>query len=286
MTHAYPRMNYARSLAEPQMYEEFLSLLDRYLQLAPAMVPPPNPKDMHSSTLWHPALHLDNVLVDPESKHVTHIIDWQATAVLPFFYQCGVPIMFRYRWPGSDSMSPCPNYPENYSNLEPAEKAKIDHIIRCQLLHKFYLGITLIGNPRHWAALQLQDDVRTQPARIVQSVWKDCDWFFLQRALIRIIDRWEDLCPGAGPCPVSFNEQEMALYRHEEENRGYTSNILKMFRERWGLLAAGYVESARFDVLQTELEQKRDAFARAADTEEGRLLADKLWPYRDTERFI
>jgi len=64
--YAHPRMNYACSLTEPELPKEMLDLLDRYLQLILAMVPPLSPDDTHSSTLWHSDLHLDNVFVDPE----------------------------------------------------------------------------------------------------------------------------------------------------------------------------------------------------------------------------
>ncbi|KAH6664173.1 hypothetical protein B0J14DRAFT_706613 [Halenospora varia] len=71
--HARPRMNYTRSLTDPESPDEVLDLLDRYL--APAMVPPQSSDDTHSPTLWHPDLHRDNVLVDPESKQITRVID-------------------------------------------------------------------------------------------------------------------------------------------------------------------------------------------------------------------
>ncbi len=105
--------------------------------------------------------------------------------------------------------------------------------------------------------------------------------FFLRRALIRIVNRWEDLCPSAGPCPVSFNEQEMTLHMLEEENRAYVSEVLALFRKNWGLPPNGSVESARFDEIHTELAQMRHAYIEAADNEEDRLLAEKLWPYQD-----
>lgn len=69
--HARPRMNYARSLTEPELPKDMLDLLDQYLQLALAMVPPSTPEDTHSPTLWHPDLHLENVFVDPTSKNTT-----------------------------------------------------------------------------------------------------------------------------------------------------------------------------------------------------------------------
>ncbi|MCJ1308962.1 hypothetical protein MMC25_002617 [Agyrium rufum] len=227
--YARPRVNYARSFTEPESPDEMLNHLDRYIQLAPAMVPPQSSDDTHSPTLWHPDLHLDNVLVDPESKRITRVIDWQSAVILPLFYQCGVPTMFKHRGPVSDDMTIWPERPENYHSLAPDEKEMIDNVIGSESLHKYYLAMTHNQNPRYWAALQLQDDVRTQPTRIVQNVWKDRDVFFLRRALIRIVDRWEVLCPDSGPCPVSFSEQERNLFAHEEENRGYVSEILTLF---------------------------------------------------------
>lgn len=275
-------MNYARSLTEPESPDETLSLLDRYLQLAPAMVPPRSTDDTHSPTLWHPDLHLDNVFIDPESKQITCVIDWQSAAILPFFYHCGVATMFRHEGPVSGDMTAWPRRPENYHSLEQDEKDKIDNLIGSECLHKYYLAITHNRNPRHRTALQLHNEVRTQPRRIVQNVWKDGDVFFLRRALIRIVNEWESLCPDSGPAPVSFNEQDMALHAHEEENRGHVSEVLTLFRNNWGLPPDGSVKPAAFDEVQAELTRMRDAFVAAADTEDDRLLAEKLWPYQDT----
>ncbi|KAH6721582.1 kinase-like domain-containing protein [Leptodontidium sp. MPI-SDFR-AT-0119] len=256
--HARPRMNYARSLTEPESPDEMLDLLDRYLQLAPAMVPQPS-DDTHAPTLWHPDLHLDNVFVDPESKQITRVIDWQSAAVLPFFYQCGIPTMFKHQGPVSEDMTVWPKRPENYHNLEQDEKLMIDSLIGSECLNKYYLAITHNKNPRNWAG-------PTAARRRTNTTHTHCP---------------EHLCPDAGPCPVSFNEQEMALYAHEEENRSYVSEILTLFRKNWRLLPDGSIESARFEEIQNELTQMREAFIGAADNEEDRLLAEKLWPYQD-----
>jgi hypothetical protein len=61
--HTCPWMNPARSLGEPELLDEMLDLFNQYLRLSPAMVPPQTPNDTHSSTLWHPDLHLDNVFI-------------------------------------------------------------------------------------------------------------------------------------------------------------------------------------------------------------------------------
>jgi Ser/Thr protein kinase RdoA (MazF antagonist) len=64
-----------------------LSLIDRYLQLAPAMVPSQLTEDVdiHSPTLGHPDLHPNNIFVNPESNEISHVIDWQSVSTLPLF---------------------------------------------------------------------------------------------------------------------------------------------------------------------------------------------------------
>jgi hypothetical protein len=125
-------------------------------------VPPQSTEDTHSPTLWHPDLHLDKVFVNPESKQITHVIDWQSATILPFSYQCGVAPMFSHKGLVSNGMTVLPKRPENHHSLEQDEKEKIDNLIRREHLHKNSLGITHNKSPRHRAALQHQDEVRTQ----------------------------------------------------------------------------------------------------------------------------
>jgi hypothetical protein len=281
--YARPRMNYARSLTEPESPDEMLNLLVRYLQLASAMIPPQSVYDTLSPTLWHPDLHLNNIFMDSESKQITHIIDWQSAAVLPFFYQCGVPTMFKHRGgPVSQDAAVWPKRPANYQSLEKDEREQIDNLIGSECLRRYYLTITHNRNPRHWNALQLDDDVRTQPTRIIHGLWEAGDIFFLRQALIKIVNGWKDLCPESGPCPVSFDEQEIALQLHEEENRGYVGEVLTVLRNNWGLHPDGSIESSRFNEMQVKLVQMRDAFIEGAGNEDDKMLAEKLWPYQDT----
>lgn len=276
---AQPRMNYHRSSTNPELPEETLDLLGKYLQLAPAMVPPA--ELTHSPTLWHPDLHLDNVFVDPETKQITRIIDWQSAAVMPLFYQRGVPVMFKHPGPISDDWV-LPKHPEGYDGLEESEKARIDIDQRSQTCHKYYLAETSSTNATHWAALQLKDvDVRTEPSRLVQNVWECRDVFFFRRALIEIVEQWHSLCPERGPCPVKFSKQELASHETEEESLCIVSEILSLFREKWDLPSNGMVPRADFDRIQTALAELRDSFIEDADDEAER--AARIWPYQDTD---
>ncbi|CZT52065.1 uncharacterized protein RSE6_13308 [Rhynchosporium secalis] len=279
-THARPRKNYHRSSTEPELPDEVLDLLNRYLQLASAMVPPSGTDDTHSPTLWHPDLHLDNVFVDPESRQITRIIDWQSAAVMPLFYQCGIARMFQHPGTVADGWT-LAELPENYDNLDQTEKAKIDSDRKSETCHKYYEAETKIQNPRHWAALKLENaSVRTEPSRLVVNVWEDRDVFFLRRALLSLVEQWQDLCPGSGKCPVSFNECELALHAAEEESMSNVGEILRLFRDRWGLPPNGMVDPTEFDQIRTAVEELRISFIESADDEAERELFAKLWPYQ------
>ena len=63
-----------------------------------------------------------------------------------------------------------------------------------------------------WAALRLENsNVQTEPTRLVVNAWEDRDVFSLRRAMRSIVEQWQDLHPESDICPVSFNEQELAL---------------------------------------------------------------------------
>lgn len=281
--YAHSRMNYARSVTGYEQPKDAIDLLDRYLQLTPAMVPPKHEADIHSATLWHPDLHLNNVFVDPKSKRINQVIDWQSAAVLPFFHQCRVPPMFRHPRPIDDDLNTLQKRPGNYKDLNQDEKKQIDILIASEGIHKYYLGTTHNQNQRHWVALQLKDDLRTQPAHIVPNIWEESNVFYLRRALLRIVGAWEDLCLDRGPCPVTFTDEELAQHAQEAENMEAVSGVLTLFRDRWGLPPDGSVESAGYEEVKAELSQMREAFIEAADNEEDKFLAEKLWPYQDTD---
>jgi len=280
--YGHPRLNYARSRVEPEQPEEMLELLDKYLKLTPAMIPPPTPDGINDSTLWHPDLHLENLFVDPNTLQVTSVIDWQSTTAAPLFYQCGVPAMVRHREPVSLDLSNWPKLCDNYKDLDQDEKEYADNMHRSEHLHQYYLRITRDDNPGHWTALQLHNELRVQPVKIVQQVWENNTIFYLRRALMRIAANWERLCPNAGPCPVSFSEEEFSLYNHELEKREFVSDTLNLIKNNYDLNPDGTVEPIKYDEIQTELKRLKAICLEAAENDEERFNVEKLWPYQDT----
>jgi hypothetical protein len=90
--------------------------------------------------------------------------------------------------------------------------------------------------------------------------------------------RW----PGAGPCPVSFSEQDLALYNNEAEKREFVSDTLNFIQKNYGLNPDGTVDPDKYDEIQAELKRLKAICLEGAENKEERFNAEKLWPYQDT----
>ncbi|KAK2821087.1 hypothetical protein FQN49_007724 [Arthroderma sp. PD_2] len=278
--HARPYMNYHRSSTEPQSPDEFLELLDRYLKLTPVMIPPSEIDDTHSPTLWHPDLHLDNVFVDPESNKITRIIDWQSAAVMPLYYQRGIPRMFEH--PGGIPHGWTMSLPENYDSLDQDEKEKFESDRKSMACQRYYEVETRAQNPSHVSAFQLKNlDIRIDPSRLVVNAWEDEAVFFLRRAIYLIVEQWGNLCPDSGACPVSIDKKELELHAAEDEISSSVAEILTLFRDAWGLPPDGMVHPADFERVRAAVAERRDAFFESADNETEKELYKRIWPYQD-----
>lgn len=284
--HANSRMNFYRSSTRPQCPSEAISLLKRYLEITNALVPAHESetlKDINSSTLWHPDLHLDNIFVDPESGRITSIIDWQWSAVLPLYYQSGIPRAFENPGPMSHGAQ-LSDLPRDYVTLPENERIRIDAMRQSEACQKFYELETSLKNPRHWTALQLENlDLRRRPIRLALGLWDSENLFFFRKALMDIKEQWIELCPGSDQCPISFSEEELALHAYEEENQQGIGGILKLFKDRWSLSTDGMVDPADFDQIKAAIDDYRDIFLETAEDEAEQELFSKLWPYQNTD---
>ncbi len=284
--HADPRMNYYRSSTQPQYPSEAVSLLNRYLKIADAMVPTDKSEtseDINSPTLWHPDLHLDNIFVDPESRQITSIIDWQWSAVLPLYYQCGIPRAFEN--PRSTlGSAELPELPRDYATLPQDERTRVGVMGQSEACQKFYELETSSKNPRHWTALQLDNlDLRRRPTRLALGLWNSEFFFFFRKALMEIEEQWAELCPDSSQCPITFSEEELALHAYEEENQQGVGGILKLFKDRWSLPTDGMVDPADFAQTKAAIDDYRNVFLGTAEDEAERELFSRLWPYQDTD---
>lgn len=289
--HAVPRMNYYRSSVKPEMPEDGIALLKKYMDVAPYLVPPSTDESAASASnvLWHPDLHLDNIFVDPDSHRITSIVDWQCASVAPLFYQSGVPRMCRHHGPVRPGWV-IPERPDNFDELSEGEKHRTDADLESETLHKYYEAQVCKLSPRHWAVLKqmtsFNERVR-KPVWLVSGVWENRDLFFLRDSLISLVAHWDELFPipekGTRSCPISFRESEIELHSKEEENITGVGQMLKLFRDQAILPVDGMVDPKDYETACRNMHKFREIFLSLAQDDAERDLFTHLWPYQDTE---
>ncbi|KAI9837816.1 MAG: hypothetical protein M1819_006750 [Sarea resinae] len=282
---ASPRMNYYRSIQDYELPEEGIALLTQYMHVAPHLVPPSMDGAAAANVLWHPDLHLDNVFVDPDTRQITRIVDWQSACVAPLFYQSGVPRMFRHPKPVREGWI-VPERPENFDSLGEGEKNKIDDDLEGETIHKYYEAQVCKRAPRHWAVLQRKDiPVIRKPVWLTSGVWENRDLFFLRQSLISLAARWEELFPDdQPPCPIKFTEKDLELHSKEEENMNGVGQMLVLFRDQGILPVDGMVDPSDFEIAKQNCRKFKDIFIGLAKDDDERKLFAKLWPYQDPEK--
>jgi Phosphotransferase enzyme family len=266
-TYAKPRMNFHRSTKIAELPNDVVSLLTRYMMLAPYLVPNAA-KDIHSMTLSHPDLHLDNIFVDPGTRRITHIVDWQSASVCEMFLQRRLPPML----PDLGVDSP---------------DRTIAHKLHCHDLNaadvlSHYEGLTKIRNPRRWAALK--DDsipILTKPISLVSGAWSREDVFSFRHALITVIAHWNQIAPESVSCPVSFTANELELHQKEMELIEGLGTIMHQLHDENMIPLGGMVQPENYQQAQEINKQSKEMFVSLAENDEQKILHSKVWPYQD-----
>ena len=283
-SHAKPRMNYYRSIQDPELPRDGLALLSQYMDVAPYLVPPLTDEAATSNVLWHPDLHLDNVFVDPNTHEITRIVDWQSACVAPLFYQSCVPRMFRHPGPVREGWI-VPERPENFDNLSEDEQTKVDHDLESEIIHKYYEAQVYQRAPRHWAVLQQRNiPCLRKPVWLVSGVWENADLFFLRQSLLSLEGKWDELFPdNRSHCPIKFRKKELELHSKEEENIDGIGQMLLLFRDQGVLPTDGMVKPEDYDVASKNCRKFKDIFIGLAKDEDERELFMRLWPYQEKQ---
>ncbi|PWY87091.1 hypothetical protein BO94DRAFT_492389 [Aspergillus sclerotioniger CBS 115572] len=277
---AHPRMNYYKSAEDPERPEDGILLLTQYMNAAPYLVPPSTDEASNCKVLWHPDLHLDNVFVNPDTREITCIVDWQSACVALLFYQSTVPRMFRHRRPVQQGWV-VPERPANYDTLSDSDKQMIDDDLESETIHKYYEAQVCKRAPRHWAVLHQQTvPILQKPAWLVTGVWKNRDLFFLRQSLISVAQHWQEISPGnQPPCPIHFTESDLESHSKEEENMDGIGHMLALFRDQGVLPVDGMVNPDDYETARANNRRFKDIFIGLAKTEAERRLYTNLWPY-------
>ncbi|EGE79026.2 phosphotransferase enzyme family protein [Blastomyces dermatitidis ATCC 18188] len=130
----------------------YSTLLEKYLAIAPFLLP--NDAESHGSapTLRHPDLTPSNVFISPETSKIRRIIDWQHTVIVPRLLASGHPHLFENPDVELPPTLDAPQPPDGYESLDPETKAQVDELLRRRNLYYFYRVFNGAKNQLHLAA--------------------------------------------------------------------------------------------------------------------------------------
>ncbi|PVH72795.1 hypothetical protein DL98DRAFT_470064 [Cadophora sp. DSE1049] len=266
-TCAAPQMNYCRPVDTPELPEEYISLLERYLILVPHLAPV-FPEELHSKTLHLRDLHLDNIFVDPDTKRITHIIDWQSTVVSEIFFQYKVPAM----------LPPSSGYKSIPEPMSEDFRGGICSGESDDILNR-YQDLTRIKNPLRWAAINHLHKSILQPVSLVSGAWSRNDVFSFRHALITIAAHWQDIYPDSTACPISFTDQELWLHNEEMELLEELGTVLHLLQDQNLISVGGRVLRDDYERTHAVNMRVKEMFVDMGEDEQHKALYEKIWPY-------
>lgn len=186
-------MNFHTSLELPETPSDYISLVSRYIALAPYLVSKSNELPNRIS---HPDLHLDNIFINPKTNQITCIIDWQRTSISPMPFQRPFPQMLEITSSREDE----------HTELE---KSLLGH----------YQNTTMAIDPLRWEVLNDPLlSVKINPPSLVPCCWDHQCLFPLRNALIAAMAHWDNITNHSRlPCPIDFTTDELLQHQSEME---------------------------------------------------------------------
>jgi hypothetical protein len=265
---------------DPQTH---IRLLEKYALVASFLTPR---EDLCLFRLWHPDLHLSNILVSgPDSPEITGIIDWQEACIDLLLAAGSVPHFMAYSGgkyvpepspPGE--AAPTPVLPENFDDLDDAAKRKAEDELKAAKRYWVYTLFTEKHNPTlHRNRTQTELALCTWPLYWASRTWDEGLAFF-ENCLIIICDSWHSIDPDK-PCPISFtaeeraeNERALALWMRDQEIEQLVSEI--------GVQPDGVVDADKLEEARRRNTEVMERFVGALPEHE-RADARRRWPFQD-----
>ncbi|EEH10506.1 conserved hypothetical protein [Histoplasma capsulatum G186AR] len=263
-----------------QSHLEHIVNLEKYLQIAPHLIPRDCPA-LHRPVIRHPDLQPNNIFVSNELE-IKGLIDWQHSAVLPLFLQCGIPQSLQnYGDEVSESLQ-TPHLPSNFDELKRIEQFQHAEIFRKRQLHYFYVKLTADNNSEHYDALTYHfSALRRRIFQHASDPWEG-DNVTLKADLVALSRNWRKVDRGARtPCPIFFSDDELSECLRLEREQSEADEQFQACQEAIGVGSEGWVPVTHYDEAK-EREQKLKADALdAAETEEERVKIQENWIFDD-----
>ncbi|KAL2835767.1 kinase-like domain-containing protein [Aspergillus pseudodeflectus] len=267
---------------------DYISLLDKYLALAPFLLPEDSNHLLNQPTLRHPDLNPNNIFISPDSGAISCLIDWQHAIVEPCLLAAGCPRAFENPDIQQPSHLAEPSLPMNYATLSSQEKLEADELHRRRLLFYYYRIFNGHYNKLHLEALR--DPILAPRQHLVDRAGRQWNGnlISLKGALTRMVEYWPHLPDTKGRhCPVQFSSDELDDFHDQEQTWLDLNKVVNQWRYQLGGVSEdGWVSIENYNECIQKVGQLKASLLASAegDLEDIRLL-EKGWPFRDREEY-
>lgn len=273
-----PRRRFILPTEHDILPSEHISLLSQFLQLAPHLIPPPDPHTV--PTLRHPDLSLNNIMLAPGSTKIISIIDWQDAVIFPRLMQAGYP-QFCEHDPTQPQGMQMPSLPDDFDKMGIEQQNQCKAVVRMEEANLFYTLATDAGNSQHMEVMRLPNLAMQQYLIHQTGLPWDADLINLRMALVGITTPsvWSEISSAA--CPVVFSEEERKAAKAESQEWNLSEQLLSQVRDHFGLDLKGGTELDNFERALELNRQARRTFAQQGEEEGLREVAWRNWPLKD-----
>lgn len=258
--------------------------LDRYLLLAPSLVP--DNDSLTTFCLRHPDPNINNFKVSRDSSglRIRSLLDWQHAAVLPLFLHAGMPYDIQNEEDEVSRRMIKPNLPDNFDNLSQEEQEWEKELLRRRLVHYHYILSTATYNRAHHKALSYPFGSFCRRIFNHSAAPWEGETIKLLQALIEMVLDWERFAKdGSMPCPVVFTQDEMdAAFKlcqaleSADENERNLRNYVGYGPETW--VSVDNYEKAMASGEEIKQKMLEEYSGDVKMTEERRSYIAKCWP--------
>ncbi|KAH9886024.1 kinase-like domain-containing protein [Cubamyces lactineus] len=230
-------------------------LLEICLRAAPSIVP--TDPDMTTPVLQHPDLSSSNLIIPAEGPvRITHAIDWQGAAILPFCTQAAMPTAVVYTGKLVKLNPFYPEWPENYDELPPEQQELVDFHHRLACRHVVYQRMVMSGDKvrSKIAHLRQGEPLANLVPQVLRCIADGPQ--ALRADLIRLQENWREFSDD--PCPIDFTPDEIAAHNAEQEALDeYQSHVDALYAEL-RCFEDGSVKTEDYETSKQLMERRRE----------------------------
>jgi hypothetical protein len=267
---------------------DHLDSLNKYLRIAPYLIPDGGNNTLTRPTLRHPDLQPNNIFIS-DDLNITSLIDWQHSAILPLFLQCGIPPSLQnYGDPVSESLE-IPVLPHDFDALSEREQFEQVLLLRRRQLHFFYVATTAKSNSPHYDALACDFSASRRKLFDHASEPWEGDNVTLKAELIHATKNWPAIAASKSntsgavlpPCPISFSEDEERECLRLSAAQVEADEQLQVCRDIVGIGPEGWVPLEQYTETKQRVSKFKADALEAAESEEDRERLHEHWIFGD-----